>query len=177
MTVVVAAPPAFRNFRGWADPGLPDGYWYYENSSLGDASGGLNIIQVTFQAVDEPAPSLIWSLEQFNLHSTAGVETAKITITNMDRVPQLGAGINLVRAYAIELVSTPIGAALALRDMVVPIFLGQAIDNNQISDLQFDAANSNGQVILLHAQGYFWGPGAINAEGGPRRPLGSIFGQ
>lgn len=178
MTVQGFAPPALRPYRGYADPALPLGYWFYENSTLGDGTGGLNIIRVDFQEAGEPSPSIIWNLEQFNLHTTNfSVFDARLTILGMDRIPQLGAGINITPIYHLSLGPISSGSALNTNFPPMPLFLGQPIDNGLTGAIQFDLDNVTGQAFLVHAQGFYWGPAAMNAPGGPQRPATSAYGR
>lgn len=177
MSVTQSSVMAIRPFRGYADTGLPAGFWVFENVVVGDGSGGVAEVAVQFQAGGRSAPSLYWSLEQINVHSTDNATTRQVQmlVSNMDPIPPLGPAINLARAWALTLAITPVTSALVDRDNPAPVFLGAPRDNALESSLRIADTNTLGAVLTLHAQGYFWSPGGINSEGGIRRPADGLY--
>ena len=58
-----------------------------------------------------------------------------------------------------------------------PFYLGQVDRMAGIdTELHFQAPNVDGQVFIVNTLGYFWTADAMNAVGGPQRPINGIFG-
>lgn len=179
MSIQLTVPPAIRPFRAFAEPELPDGYWAVHAAVLGDASGGLMSINVRFSTGTEPNPSSLWNLEQLMLRHTAVTAlNCRIDYGNMDVQPNNGSTGALNKVYQLFLIdmgAVDTGAAGSLLSNQLPLFLGAARKEVN-SDLAFDVNNVNAASFVVMAQGYFWGPGAINAPGGPQRPARGLFG-
>ncbi len=179
MSIAITVTPTIRPFRGYADPALPDGYWTCHAALLTDASGGLVSINIRMSAAAQPNPSTLWSLDQLAIdHSVGGPLDIRMDFGGFDIQPPQGSTGSLVKTVSISLVdmgANAPGSSLPLENLRRPIFLGAARSDVNV-DLSFDAENLVGNSFGVFAQGFFWGPGAINAPGGPQRPLTSLYG-
>jgi len=173
MTVLVTTQVSLRRFSGFQEPGLPAGFWFATASALGDATGGVNSIRFLFQVAGSPAPSLMWSLDQLNTHTTGVEPSVRLQVANMDQVP---GSLDLGAVYNIRQDGVVFGAQIRDARALVPLFLGQPIDNDFNSGLVFDITNVAAQTLTAKVQGYYWTPGAINSVGGPRRPPDGLYG-
>jgi len=180
VSIQLTVPPTIRPFRGWADPALPDGFWVVHASVLGDASGGLQSINIRFSSAGQPNVSNLWNIEQMILGmSTPSAQRVRMDFGNMDIQPvgiSTGALTKLVSLLLEDLGAAPASGALAKLKDDMPIFLGSA-GKEVNGDVAWDVTNILNVSFNVFVQGYFWGPGAINAEGGPQRPATGLFGQ
>lgn len=181
MSISILTTPRIRPYRGFEDPGLPDGFWVVHASVLGDGSGGLQEIVIRFSSALEPAVSTLWNLEQAVVsHNGLAGTVTRVDFGNMDFQAAENSTGGLVKVFALPLLdfgaSFP-GSAIDFENRLnLPLFLGSA--RKQVSgDLSFDAPNTTGTSFSVNVQGYFWGPGAINAPGGPQRPVNSLYGR
>lgn len=179
MTVLLTSLVAVRPFRGYDDPGLPSGYWHFFLSALADASGGGLSVAARFQIAGSPNPSQLYSLETLMINRSGGVGTVNLRFQqqNMDNVPNMGSNGALFHIYTMQVTDQIFGSEQAIFDAsrFLPFFMGQPIDNNLSSGFQIDDANNNVGDLAVRAGGYFWGPGSINAPGGPRRPIDGLY--
>jgi len=179
MSITLTIAPIIRPFRGYTDPALPDGYWAAHGGILGDASGGLMSINIRMSASAQPAVSLLWNLEQLVADSTPDTNvTFRLDFGGFDVQPLQGSTGSLTKLIQLNLASINniTGQAMPIEQTKVPIFLGAARKDVNV-DLGFDKQNVDGSSFSVFAQGYFWGPAAINAPGGPQRPLTSLYGR
>lgn len=181
MSIQLTVPPRTRSYRSYADPSLPDGYWGVHASVLGDASGGLQSVNIRFSTATEPNPSTLWNLEQLLCAATANPLEVRVDFGNMDIELQAEESTGAFqKVYHIDLADLGVaatGRAMGLSVMAaLPIFLGAARKEVN-ADLAFDTDNNDGSSFSIMAQGYFWGPGAINAPGGPQRPVTGLYGR
>jgi len=178
MTVTLTDSPTLRPFAAYADPGLPEGYWASHLSLLGDATGGLQSINIRMSASAQPNPSTIWSLEQLAIfHGTGGGLNIRMDYGGFDVFPVGSSSSTLLKLLQIalfDLGTASSGSAMNLVDTKVSTFLGSARKDVNV-DLSFDSDNADGVGFSVFAQGYYWGPGAINAPGGPRRPVEGLY--
>lgn len=180
MSINIINPPTVRPFRGFADPALPDGYWIHHGSVLGDSSGGLRQVIIRFSTATDPNVSTLWNLEQLTISSGEnGAATASLDYGNMDVQPPGNSTGGLFKVYLIAL--PDFGAVSVLRSMdiarpALPLFLGAA-GKEVNGQLLFSTDNVLNASFTVAAQGYFWGPAALNAPGGPQRPATGLFGR
>ena len=181
MSIAILTTPRIRPYRGFVEPQFPDGFWVVHASVLGDATGGLQEIVIRMSSALEPAVSILWNIEQLVINHTglAGTVT-RIDFGNMDRQAAENSTGALQKLFALPLLdfgASFAGSAIdATQRLNLPIFLGSA--GKQVSgDLSFDAPNTNATSFSVNVQGYFWGPGAINAPGGPQRPPNPLYGR
>lgn len=179
MTVQLTVPPTIRPYRGFEEPALPNGYWIVHQSVLGDATGGLMSVNIRFSSADQPNVSTIWNLETLAISAAeAGSATMRVDFGNMDPQPlgaSTGARTILYALPTLDFGVTISGRALELLARNTPIFLGSA-GKGVNGDLAFDTSNIDTLSLSVRAQGYFWGPEAVNAPGGPQRPATGLFG-
>ncbi len=175
MSKQLTVPPIIRPFRGFAEPALPNGYWHVHTSVLGDASGGLQSVNIRFSSANEPNPSTLWNLEQLVANHSGTSVVLRLDFGNMDFLPFAPSDGALTIQYQAALVPSLLGNVLNLDAIQLPIFLGAA--RKEVNgDLAFDATNENGSSLNIYAQGFFWGPEAVNAAGGPQRPSTGLYG-
>ncbi len=177
MSVALTVPPLIRPFRGFPEPQLPDGYWVVHASALGDLSGGVLSVNIRFSAATEPNPSTLWNLEQLAITAPTGTVGIRVDYGNMDFHPIGTSTGSLSKLFTLNTDRTEVSSAESplINRRLIPVFLGQA-RKDVSGDLSFDVDNADGVSLSVLAQGFFWGPGAINAPGGPQRPLTSLFG-
>jgi len=177
--------------RSWASPltltpadqGLPLGHWTAAAESEGDGSGGDISFQHIFRnASNQLGDSNYYSIEQMTFMTTVSTVTgASLTINGMDvgtgdvATPQLPVD----RVYALDLDVTD--QAVAVRAMSRPngykIWIGtyQGIPTD-FGDMRLRMDNPGvSDTARFVVYGYYWGPGAINAAGGMRKPIGDIY--
>lgn len=179
MSVVITIPPTIRPFRGYEEAALPDGYWAAHASVLGDGSAGLASINVRFSTVTEPNASTLWNLEQLLVSVTSSVVSFRLDYGLMDQFPvgiSTGVLTKLIQGELEDFGTVAGGRALNFKSLALPLFLGAGRKDTN-SDLSIDVDNVNATSLTVFAQGFFWGPGAINAPGGPQRPATSLYGR
>jgi len=180
VSIQLTVGPLIRPYAGYAAPGLPDGFWAVHASVLGDATGGLQSINIRFSASVQPSVSALWNLEQLIAsHSNPSNSTIRIDFGNMDIFPVGSSTGALTKQAGAILNALPVFTAteaLRINQLIdKPIFLGAA-GKAVNGDIAFDMDNVDATSFSIFAQGYFWGPGALNAEGGPQRPPNSLYG-
>ena len=76
------------------------------------------------------------------------------------------------------MVDTIAGEGVALRNEGprLPIWLGVVGRQEGDSVITFQFDNVNLRLYQIVIQGYMWGPRSVLAPGGPRRPVGGLFG-
>lgn len=136
-------------------------------------------VNIRFSAATSPNVSTLWNLEQLMLNTTNLSRTVRMDFGNMDRQPIGESTGALTKLYQLQLedfgTAAP-GAGLDLDSQLLPLFLGTA-DKGLSGDLAFDLDNVTATSFAVMAQGFFWGPGAVNAPGGPQRPATSLYGR
>jgi len=175
MSVSVDTQHFRRPFAGWEDPALPEAIWVASSSALGDGGGGVREIRVVLQAAGQARSGNMFSLEQLTLRETNLSGTNYLVETvNMDTVGGLVGQAGYMQTLGLtNLVDG--SANVAQGKTAQPLFLGAPFAIG-IAVVAFRTDNITGQTFSVFAQGYIWGPRSILAEGGPRRPAGSIFG-
>jgi len=143
----------------------------------GDASGGNIFMNLEINLLTEPFSAMMFTVEQYLYNDTGtGTRNVLFEATGFEEHDPVGN-----RNVIFHVLSTPgPTAAFALRPVSFlqkPLFLGRA-DRRSGQDTQIRIITTNGDGIGFHADlfGYYWGPGAMNAPGGPQRPPGSLFG-
>jgi len=180
VSIQLTVTPLIRPYRGWFDPALPDGFWVVHTSVLGDGSGGVMSVNIRFSSAAQPNVSTLWNLEQVAIaHTNPVAGVARVDFGNMDIHPvgsSTGSLLKLFGATLVDLGTSPGEVATPLDETVItPIFMGAA-GKEVNGDLAFDMDNVNSASMSIFCQGFFWGPDAINAEGGPQRPPSALFG-
>lgn len=182
MSVTLAIPILRRPYAMLAAPGFPIGVWASHTGLLGDASGGALQLRATFQGASAPAQSLIYNVEEVMILQTDANAGAPLNglmeVLSMDVLPQNGGtGAQLTwRSFQLtDIGQTRPGQALRGEQFPLPMFLGQPFPNTN-SQLLVEVVNAVGRVLSFKCGGYYWQAGAINAIGGPQRPVQSFWG-
>ena len=180
MSVGLIQPIVPRMWRGYDDPGLPVGAWICYAVTLGDATGGNNVIDVMFKREDEPVSGRFYNLEQVNVF-TAGilvpaVEVVVLSVNGFERLGSYSIG-QRVLGFTIDNTGHLTGASLQFGLKPMPYFLGQAGSTASVeSVIQFITNNTENIAFSVTAQGYIWDSRSVQAPGGLRRPLDSLYG-
>ena len=177
MSVTAAFRVDIRPYSAYDDPGLPVAAWIAQAGIAGDASGGTVLIDFDFQLEAQPVSEL-YNLEQLAIDTddSSAVDIMMQT-QGMDQLAQTRPASPQKWSMTTDGV---LGAdsAVRLQDAKVglPIWLGSPNNIDSNGTLRFIFLNSDGRLYAITAQGYMWGPRSILAPGGPRRPVGGLFG-
>lgn len=176
MAVFEVIEPDFEFWQTGIDPGLPEQAWRATGRLTGDATGGLMTLQLDVQKSTEPLSARMWSLEFLAVGLSTVVSTIDLTSSNLGEV--LGLAPLVGMGYALETQGVPGGRESILpRDLTfLPWFLGAPRQKGVQAGINLALSNLNAAVVDVWMKGYVWGPRSQTAEGGPRRPLGSVFG-
>ena len=181
MSVANLTPIQHRPFRGSRDPGLPKGIWLVQGSVLGDAGGGTLSFDILFKdgSLPNPESSLFYNIEQkLVVSSLDGGINVFMNPANWDEISP-GATGSTFQGYALVLADLGLTNGSGENGSNVqgplPWFLGQVRKNATNTIIRFSMANT-AVSLAVKAEGYYWGPEAINAPGGPRRPGDSLYG-
>jgi len=177
MTVSVSNAISRRPWRGYDDPGLPVGMYFAQNAVTGDASGGDMIIFFDFKGEGEPVSGFFFNIEQVNVfHSDANFKIGHMVANNWETIGPVGL-VN--RKWRYELESDADGTT-TLSDQTyvpLPIFLGSVAPVASLAaTIEFGVDNVNITSLVATIQGYIWEPRSVQAEGGLRRPVDSLYG-
>jgi hypothetical protein len=174
MTIAVAVEIRNRPWRGYDDPGLPEGAWFAAGQSVGDASGGILNFQLRFKSAGEPRTNRFFNLEQLMVHLSTLTQDFEIRTLNMDDWP---AAVTQDFRWIIEGIAGPSTATTTLLQQRLPVFLGRASTPGAIGALEVITANPTAaNIAAFYAQGYWWGPRSVLAENGLRRPVDGLYG-
>jgi len=185
MSVASTMEYQLRPFAAERIPGNPGGLWAVHGVVVGDASGGVRSMTHLFQALPTISNSNFYSIEQIQINDTNVETTAVILqINSMDAIfPRFELAANTQRFWDIPMVNIAIPGGPQVsamewdRQRQTPWFVGQASRNPSLAALMvLTTANNDGARINATVQGYWWPPGAMNEEGGLKRPVGSIYG-
>lgn len=163
------------NWLGYLDPALPSGVWFSQLSQLGDASGGTLTIAHEFKPAAQPANNLFYSLESFYVELSLGT-SVEVTLRAVGITTTFGAGWRAIAR------ADPGGSgSSSLRADEQRGFRGIIL--GQVTRLAATAARLTaeianpgvGEFMNSTVMGYFWGPEAFSAQGGPQRPSQGLF--
>lgn len=179
MSVAISEPISVLPWQGHQDPALPSGTWVADMSVTGDGSGGAVALAAVLSTTSLDVPgNRLWSLDAFNFSN----------LDNLARNGQLlisGFTMNITQAGAIArrwTLDTIAGNAQGNMDptelVFLPVFLGRQNNALALAQVIF-TFTTNADTVVYNAffGGYFWAPAARAAPGGPRRPLGHIWGK
>jgi len=181
MTIGVSARARHMPFRGPDDVSMPSGMWVADVEVTGDASGGemvLNVILTESAQADES----FYSLEQFayqtdqdsgllSTFSAFNMRNYADPASPRSMTYNTGPGINGEAGRHGPLPRDTGG--------LTPLFLGQGPGVNVAAQLFIGLTTTNTLAVAFrtHLWGYRWGGQAMDTPTGPRRPLGSVFGE
>jgi len=172
-------------WRGWAydevDKGLPSGVWFAQGAIIGDASGGHAEVAILLNAGAAGRSGQLWSIEVSMPTVAADTQDRvfRMNSINLDAIGP-GQGNPIQKAYTqiMDQVSGGIDnprSAVAAENLFPGVFLGSQSASNSPATLQGQTDNIDTLTFAWYASGYVWSPGAVNAPGGLRRPLGGVF--
>jgi len=177
VTVSVVNAISIRPWRGYDDPGLPVGMFFSQNAVTGDASGGDQIIFFVFKGEGEPVSGRFFNIEQINCFRT-GIVTAPVHIVanNWETIGPVG----LVNRQWRVRMSDNDNDVVAMDEhnyFPLPLFLGSVAPLASLAaDVEFGVDNIDLTSFVCTIQGYIWEPRSIQAPGGLRRPVDSLYG-
>jgi len=177
MTVSVANAISIRQWRGYDDPGLPVGMYFAQNAVTGDASGGRMLVIFEFKGEGAPVSGRFFNVEQINIfHSDFTARAGFIQATNFETLGPVGL-VN--RQWKTQLTGNgnSVGALTAPQYFPLPVFLGSVAPVASLAaQLEVGTTNIDLTSYVVTIQGYIWEPRSVQAEGGLRRPVDSLYG-
>lgn len=177
MTVLTRTAIKRRPWRGYDDPGLPVGMYFAQASVLGDASGGDMIIFFSFKGEAEPISGSFYNIEQFNVFdNNTSVHSGHMVAVNFEQVSETGA-INRQWRFQLAQNANAFGALNRETYIPLPLFLGPVAPIRDLSaDIEIGVDNVLNDTLFATIQGYIWESRSVQAEGGLRRPVDSLYG-
>jgi len=166
-----------RPYSAYDDPSLPVAAWIGQGGIAGDASGGNVQMTFLFQRSDDAQISELFNLEQLAADTTAGGNhSGQMETVAMDTLAPNRLGSPEI--WGLSFVSSFGRAALEMNDVsVLPLWLGSPNREEGNGGIRFTFANVDLRLFAVRIQGYMWGPRSVLASGGPRRPVGGLFGR
>jgi len=177
MTVSVANAISIRPWRGYDDPGLPVGMYFAQNAVTGDASGGDMLILFEFKGEGNPVSGRFFNVEQINIfHSASASKDGHIVANNWETIGPVGL-VNRQWHFTLETNANDVSAMNHDQYFPLPLFLGSVAPVASLAaDLEIGINNVDLTSLVASIQGYIWEPRSIQAEGGLRRPVDSLYG-
>lgn len=151
--------------------------WFAQNSVTGDVSGGNMTNIFIFKGEGDPVSGRFFNLEQINIfHSATSLIPGSVLLNNFEELGPVGL-IN--RQWRFELEENDNGVA-AMNSQVylpLPLFMGAAAPVASLSaQMEVAIDNVNLTSFVATVQGYIWEARSVQAEGGLRRPVDSLYG-
>jgi len=167
-----------RPYSGYRDPGLPIASWIAQAGSVGDASGGVVIQDFFVQLDGAPHISELYNLEQISVDTSSGtVRDVVIETRQMDILaPNRRASPQKWKLVSSGVLGNTNITATQLLNSMLPLWLGSPNRDEGDAGLRLTWTNIDLLLYAATLQGYIWGPRSVLAEGGPRRPVGGLFG-
>jgi len=165
-----------RPYSGSDDPSLPIAAWIGQAGQVGNGSGGNVIFSFLFQRDDDALVTESYNLEQLAVDTTSPtdvggrMETLRMDQLSLNRTasPQIWTFLTVGRVGV---------SALQLQDSnILPLWLGAPNLDEGDKGIRFQFSNIDLRLYAITIQGYMWGPRSVLAPGGPRRPVGGLFG-
>lgn len=164
-------------------PGFPSGVWSASADDEGDASGG----EITFQHIFRNTSNNLGDTNLYNIEHVmctsqfSSATAARIRINGMDPGTGQPATTRPVdRVYTLPMVLNDSSAGFVIsseaRAGTIPIWVGTFDGpDTDLGDviIAMDNADSLRYIVVMY--GYYWAPGAINAEGGIQRPPNGLW--
>jgi len=175
MSIIQVIDPDFEFWQTGIDPGQPEAVWRSSGRVTGDATGGFQALQLDFQKATEPLSARMWSLESIAARFDGSADALEVSATNLGEV--LNAAPNTGSGFAVQFLPSGIDEHLVGRDLAfLPWFLGAPRQRATAAGMFFAINNVLGVILDIWVRGYVWGPRSQTIQGGPRRPVGSVFG-
>lgn len=178
MTVASAVIVQFQRYSGYRDPRLPMGTWFGFDFVTGDASGGFAAAAISFQ---DPSTlrlsSALISVEEVSLGHNQGADI----IPFLQAVNFSGpTDVPLDHSIAIEVNDTGVAGeshqlARSGGRNFLPWFLGSQRVPTVAASLVATFVNVDTRIFHIQAQGYWWDARSVLIDGGPQRPVSSLF--
>lgn len=167
-----------RPYSGYEDPSLPIASWVAQGGIAGDASGGTIFMNFLFQRDEDAQISELFNLEQIQFDASAEtVRGIQLDARNMDTLAPNRPLTDQRWMFNSDNIPATGSAALNLdRSTMLPIWLGAPNRVEGESGIRLQFFNADLVLFLATLQGYMWGPRSVLANGGPRRPVGGLFG-
>lgn len=168
-----------RPYTGYQDPGLPIGSWIAQAGIAGDASGGILRMNFLIELEGGVRVSELYNIEQVSIDtSSANNRTFILATVNMDTLSPVRQASPQKWQLATALATSTSESALELDKLTgLPLWLGAPAPDSPAGDKGFSLTMANIDLLLVAStfQGFIWGPRAVLAPGGPRRPPGGFF--
>lgn len=179
MTVGFSFRVDIRPYSGYSDPGLPIASWIAQGGAAGDASGGFLFMEFHFQRDDDPLISEMFNLETMTVDTSASSQDlGTIQTLNMDNLSLNRPVTDQLKRFVAQ--SSPAAFATASMEIQAsfdPWWLGAPNRVEGDSGLRVKWVNTLNRLFLVTLGGYVWGPRSVLADGGPRRPVGNLYGR
>lgn len=151
--------------------------YFAQTAITGDASGGDQLILFEFKGENEPVSGRFFNIEQINVfHTATATHRGHLVINNFETLGPVGL-VN--RQYVFELENNVNGVA-AMNERIyfpLPHFLGSVAPVASLAaDFEVGVDNIDLSSLVATIQGYIWEPRSIQAPGGLRRPVDSLYG-
>ncbi len=178
MSVAVRFRVDVRPYSAYDDPSLPIASWISQGGVAGDASGGIIVMDIPFQRDEGAQISELFNLEQLSFDTSSATNREGILSTvGMDSLaPNRPASPQKWQFFVESAVSLAI-SALDTDSLLLPLWLGSPNRNEGDGGLRIEIVNIDLLLYAFTLQGYMWGPRSVLAQGGPRRPVGGLFGK
>jgi len=178
VTISVVNGISIRPWRGYDDPGLPVGMWFAQNAVTGDGSGGSMAVLFEFKSEAEPVSGRFFNLEQLTAHSSNIINVAcSLQLTNFETLGPVGL-VNRNWRFEVQDNSNGVAAMNSFTQVPLPLFMGSVAPVASLAaQLAVSKINVNITSFVVTVQGYIWEPRSIQAEGGLRRPVDSLYGR
>lgn len=174
MSVTADLEVSYYPFPGYADPSLPAGAWAGAQSVEGDLSGGSRIVDLIFSPAGQPLSSRMYSLEQVSVSDERN-NTQAGTLQSLALGKAGALNFDALFMTVDMIAGVSFGSISAKDDAWRSWWLGRSNRNSIAAGLRFTVSNSDGDIIIFAAQGYWWDARSLQAPGGPRRPVGGLF--
>ena len=168
-----------RPYTGYDDPGLPIAAWISQAGVVGNASGGTLNIDFLFQLDAQPLTTELYNLEQVSADTSAEAERQfSLETLNMDQLALNREGSpQKWRSRVLAATGSGIAATELDGATILPLWLGAPNRAEGDSGIRMFWQNADLLLYAVTLQGYIWGPRSVMAAGGPRRPVGGLFGK
>lgn len=179
MSVAFSFRVDYRPYSGYRDPSLPIGAWTSQAGAVGNASGGIITLDFLFQRDGDPLVTELFNLEQLAVDtSSEAVREFIMTTISMDNLSPSRLASPQIWHFQTNGAPGLGQSAVSLETgTMLPLWFGPPNREEGDSGIRLQTQNVDLVFYAITFQGYIWGPRSILAEGGPRRPVGGLFGK